>query len=696
MTRSTDFVYPGLAAALFTTALDAILSLASFDGKLAWRDFFELPGRADLLNLVFSLLVFSLITAMAACIARWVDPTRDRLWRTIASRLLVPALVVIPVLITVGWGEYLRFVFNRKSLEFPDVPVFAGVSILISAMLLYTAFVLWLLSIRMKMESRIARFAFPILVLCSGIAMLLSFLWVRDLPVSWKGVALLLVAAYVLLILGWHGIFRVFPVPASSRSIFRAGILALHGLLLIIGLAASGNRSARLLHEWTAWTGEEANLADFWLDLDQDGYRGSWAGGPDCNDQDPRINPDGRERVKNGADDNCMLGDASKRWTGRLQRSANPAPLRKIVLLSLDALRADALCVDKPGSVCAARSLSRFLARGVSYSRAYSPSNFTDHSMATLMTGLFVTGMRQWSPAKRHYTVDLPFSLPVMLKAAGIFTAVATTIDLPQPVESAWSERLVDDHPGLSEMLTPKNTLETPVLTTLAMDFLLRHNAPEERYLLWVHTFDTHAPYRKVRRDGPGLSSGEGAYLDAVRYTDNALAPLLTLLSDPRNGDVGVVVFSDHGEELGRRPGHGHGSYLYDTSVRVPLGVAGPGIPSGIVTRPVSLVDLVPTVLHLFGLPLDPRLHGAPLPSLRSAGEDRPIFLEMRSFASRTKFALIQGRHKIIRDLIKNYFEIYDLEGDPEERHDLADERPDLLKPLSDALSRFVEERFAE
>jgi tetratricopeptide (TPR) repeat protein len=78
-------------------------------------------------------------------------------------------------------------------------------------------------------------------------------------------------------------------------------------------------------------------------------------------------------------------------------------------------------------------------------------------------------------------------------------------------------------------------------------------------------------------------------------------------------GDALVVVAGDHGEGLGEGGEEAHGLLLGDATLRVPLIVAGPGVAPAVVARPVSLVDVVPTLIARLGLPPDPSLDGADL-----------------------------------------------------------------------------------
>ncbi len=80
-----------------------------------------------------------------------------------------------------------------------------------------------------------------------------------------------------------------------------------------------------------------------------------------------------------------------------------------------------------------------------------------------------------------------------------------------------------------------------------------------------------------------------------------------------------VIVTADHGEELLEHGTFGHGFSLFNESVRVPLIMAGPGVPAGrVVNQNVSLIDVAPTVLDLLGLPPESHFEGRSLlPLLR-------------------------------------------------------------------------------
>src|SRR5262249_5368279 len=104
----------------------------------------------------------------------------------------------------------------------------------------------------------------------------------------------------------------------------------------------------------------------------------------------------------------------------------------------------------------------------------------------------------------------------------------------------------------------------------------------------------------------PGLSPEELAHLRArypgeVGTWDAAFGRLLHGRGRLRDRTV-VVVTAAHGEEFQEHGRLTHGSQLYEETVRVPLAVAGPGVPVARRADPVQGIDLFPTIAHVLGL----------------------------------------------------------------------------------------------
>jgi len=199
----------------------------------------------------------------------------------------------------------------------------------------------------------------------------------------------------------------------------------------------------------------------------------------------------------------------------------------------------------------------------------------------------------------------------------------------------------------------------------------------------------------------------EAIYRVEVEHLDAGFGRLVAALESAELWNRSVVfLLSDHGEgfDAERRRIH-HGGRLHSDQLHIPLVVRMPGQAPRDETTPVSLVDLMPTILELTGAPpvadLDGRsfasvLHGAP-----AALEARTLYAMEHHYTwseeqGRTELgrsdsrpaavAVIKGPHWYIRDRWKD--ELYDMRSDRSQARNLAPEVPDL-----DAYRRLITRR---
>lgn len=121
---------------------------------------------------------------------------------------------------------------------------------------------------------------------------------------------------------------------------------------------------------------------------------------------------------------------------------------------------------------------------------------------------------------------------------------------------------------------------------------------PDHPILAEVADFFDHDPYFTPETRG----IARAGYYGLCSFLDQQIETVLRALHETgQDRDTLVIFTSDHGEMLGARGFWGK-STMYEASARVPLFIAGPEIAPAIVTSPVSLIDLAPTICKALGV----------------------------------------------------------------------------------------------
>lgn len=327
-----------------------------------------------------------------------------------------------------------------------------------------------------------------------------------------------------------------------------------------------------------------------------------------------------------------------------------PPPVRGIVLISIDTLRADHL-----GAYGYHRDTSPFLdrlaARGVLFERAVAhyPNTLTSHM--SLLTGLYPAEHGVFPP-DGVLSPSIP-TLPELLAAAGWRTAGF--------VEDGYVNGEYGFERGFSRWHDEVGRyLPTQVEQTIerGVSFLreVAETGEAEPFFLFLHTYAVHDPYDPpapfasrywqgprpagaFHPVGPELLAfnrrqGElpeaarewlvARYDGSIRYADSVLAGFFAQLE--RLGltdEVAVVVTSDHGEEFLEHGRLAH-TQVYDETLHVPLLVIHPGFEPRRVPTLVQGIDLFPTLLELAGVGVPEHASGRSLvPDLRGRAAPR-------------------------------------------------------------------------
>jgi arylsulfatase A-like enzyme/Tfp pilus assembly protein PilF len=299
-------------------------------------------------------------------------------------------------------------------------------------------------------------------------------------------------------------------------------------------------------------------------------------------------------------------------------------------------------------------ALDGLATRGVRFSQAWTTVPMTLPAHTSMLTGLYASehGIRENS----RFLDDDRMLLAERLRDAGYATAAFIS---GYPLKKRFGLARGFDH--YDDEVGKGNAERTAGPTTeRALAYL--QSKPRGPVFVWVHYFDPHDPYEPPE---PFRSRYPTApYLGEIAYMDQELGRLIEAF-DARNagGESKMLVVGDHGEGLGDHGEKLHGNLLYQGVMRVPLIIAGDGIPTGSVETAVSTRRVFETILGWAGLDSDFNL-SAPVEEV-VMGEALKPFLQ---YGWQPQVMAIRGGIKVIQ---AGETEVYDLRSDPAESEDL-------------------------
>jgi arylsulfatase A-like enzyme len=197
------------------------------------------------------------------------------------------------------------------------------------------------------------------------------------------------------------------------------------------------------------------------------------------------------------------------------------------------------------------------------------------------------------------------------------------------------------------------------------------------------------------------------AYLASITFADACVGRVMDEMEkSPDAGNTIIILFGDNGWHLGEK-NHWQKCTLWERSAHIPLMIYAPGLtPSsgGVCTRPVSLVDLYPTLVELCGLPPREGLDGHSLVPLLKSPSAAWAYPAITTY-QRGNHAVRSEQWRYIRyhdgteelyNMMKDPNEWHNLARDPEYQTVLAEHRMWLPKTDAEAVVRSNEsdERF--
>ncbi len=192
---------------------------------------------------------------------------------------------------------------------------------------------------------------------------------------------------------------------------------------------------------------------------------------------------------------------------------------------------------------------------------------------------------------------------------------------------------------------------------------------------------------------GPeGVREYAAIYHGMVKYIDDQLGRVLTRLDERGLADNTLVIFtSDHGDMVGAHGCIGKSIFsFYDDLVRIPLLMRLPGRikPGTTVDKPVSQIDLMPTIMDYAGLPVPEGIHGS---SLCPLIEGRDVPWRDYAFCQRANQGrmLRTARYKFFLRNKPGVAALYGMQEDPHEDRNLAGD-PAHKKTVRDLHERLL------
>jgi arylsulfatase A-like enzyme len=395
-----------------------------------------------------------------------------------------------------------------------------------------------------------------------------------------------------------------------------------------------------------------------------------------------------------------------------------------VIFITLDSLRADHLnCYGYKRNT--SPNIGALAERGILFKQAISQASWTCPSVSSIISSLYPNHeIRETG----YYLSPQDDNLIGALKNKGYVTALFSNAEPVLSITLGGIKNVFD-------VFSIRSTRADAIVKSANKWIDENYHKP---FFLWVYLYDTHLPYnaplgyfseflsdnlythlnvpitpddglknehysfgslpRHVAEDGITDTSYYIAKYDGgIRFADEQIGLLLKALEDRGLKDnTLIVLFSDHGESLTEHKFFfNHSHFLYEDLIKVPLIIVFPGrMPRMVIEKQVQLINIVPTVRAILKIKNNLNMEGKsllPLIEKKMDQLDAYVFSETAYRPSpmciRTEdWKLIHNRRP--RDKYPE-LELYNLKADPQELHNLADARLEIVASLTKRLKEW-------
>ena len=367
----------------------------------------------------------------------------------------------------------------------------------------------------------------------------------------------------------------------------------------------------------------------------------------------------------------------------RQPRNAN------VLLITLDTLRADHLSCYSPQSVPTPH-IDELAARGVRFDQAVVQVPLTAPSHACILTGTYPPVHKVRDMGGFILDKSVP-TLASLAHEAGFGTAAfvgAAVLSHIYGLNRGFETYNDDMGAKQEEGPLPGAVAEIPgdTVTGRALEWLEQHragsgkNSSGRNFFLWVHYYDPHFPY-----DPPvpfKAKYEKDPYSGEVAFADAQVGRLLQWLGNHGlNEKTLIVLMADHGESLGEHGEYTHGVFLYESTMHIPLIVAGPGILKGqLVDQQVRSIDIMPTITDFLAISSGSKVQGTSLMPLLTSRRQVPAnYSYMETLYPKTNMGWSELRGMRTDEwklIVAPKPELYKMGEDRSEKEDVKDRYP--------------------
>jgi len=369
-----------------------------------------------------------------------------------------------------------------------------------------------------------------------------------------------------------------------------------------------------------------------------------------------------------------------------------------LLVITLDTTRADSLGIYG-GIGNHTPNLDRLAREGVMFRNCLTPVPITLPAHCSLFTGRSPLA-HQVRKNGRYALGSEEVTLAERLKPNGFlsYAVVASYVLLGRfGLKQGFDE--YDDSLDTYKIMNSYNTeIPAGAVSARFRSWLSKHK--NDRFFAWVHFYDPHEPYAPPGQYRKALDKDDlkSLYLGEVEFMDHEIGEILKELETlGLLSRTLIVAAGDHGEAFAEHVEKGHTIFCYEENIKVPLIFFHQTLlPRNIVIEDrISLIDVLPTILELYGLERGEEIEGRSLVPLFQKGKNtrpgRPLYIEslygFEDMGWAPLTGIVDGDFKYV-SLPRP--ELYDLSQDKAEKNNLNEVRPDVASRLKKLLTSYI------